>query len=72
MANSNKRNEYLQSLNQMRSNYQSTGNVLVNPSDNSTNVGTDISSFAYMNTPVQVPKESTKVDEKSFYSKINC
>lgn len=70
MANSNSRNEYLQSLNRMRSNYQSSGNVLVNPSDNSTNVGTDISSFAYMNTPVQVPKQATKVSDESFYSKL--
>ena len=70
MANSNSRNEYLQSLNRMRSNYQSSGNVLVNPSDNSTNVGTDISSFAYMNTPVQVPKQTTKVSDESFYSKL--
>ena len=70
MANSNSKNEYLQSLNRMRSNYQSSGNVLVNPSDNSTNVGTDISSFAYMNTPVQVPKQATKVSDESFYSKL--
>ena len=73
MASKNTTNEYLQTLNRMRSNYQSTGNVLVNPSDDSTKVGNDISTFAYMNTPL--PQINTKMpkpskDDVSAYDKV--
>lgn len=48
---SQSRNEYLQSLNRMRSNWQNQGNPLVNTVDDSTSVGNELSSFAYMQTP---------------------
>lgn len=44
------RSDYLKSLNRMRSNYQSAGNPLINPADDSTSPGEEISSYAYMET----------------------
>lgn len=46
------RNEYLKALNRMRNNYQNAGNPLINTEDDSTNVGEELSSFAYMNTEI--------------------
>lgn len=52
------RNEYLKRLNQMRSNYQNNGNAMINTMDDSTAVGEELSSFAYMNTPTpSMPQE---------------
>lgn len=52
------RNEYLKMLNQMRSNYQNNGNAMINTMDDSTAVGEELSSFAYMNTPTpSMPQE---------------
>lgn len=53
-----KRSDYLKSLNQMRNNYQNYGNVFVNPSDDTTNVGNEISSYAYMNTSIPAPESA--------------
>ena len=55
----NSRIEYLQALNKMRNNYQSQGNVSVNSEDDSTNVGNELSSFAYMNTAIPSPEQSS-------------
>lgn len=65
MANSRK--EYLQSLNRMRNNYQNQGNVLINTEDDNGNVGNELSSFAYMNTPIE---NATGIKETSTTDKI--
>lgn len=58
-----KRNDYLKVLNNMRSNYQNNGNALINTMDDSTAVGEELSSFAYMNTPTpSMAEERTNVD----------
>lgn len=53
------RNEYLQSLNRMRANYQSQGNPLINTEDDNGNVGNELSSFAYMNTEQPAPEQAS-------------
>ena len=54
------RNEYLQSLNRMRANYQSQGNPLINTEDDNGNVGNELSSFAYMNTEQPAPEQTSE------------
>lgn len=53
-----KRSEYLKSLNKMRAGYQNAGNPMINPDDDSTNPGNELSSFAYMNTDIPSPESS--------------
>ena len=50
------RNEYLQSLNRMRANYQNQGNPLINREDDNGNVGNELSAFAYMETDQPAPE----------------
>ena len=59
------RNEYLQSLNRMRSNYQSQGNPLINTEDDNGNVGNELSSFAYVNTEPQssAPEQASQASK---------
>ena len=60
------RNEYLQSLNRMRANYQNQGNPLINREDDNGNVGTELSAFAYMDTQKQLAEQvSNPADTKS-------
>lgn len=58
----NRRSDYLKALNQMRANYQNQGNPLINPTDDTTSVGNEISSFAYMNTQLPNATEEIKAD----------
>ena len=53
-----KRSEYLKSLNKMRAGYQNAGNPMINPVDDSTNPGNELSSFAYMSTDIPSPEPS--------------
>lgn len=63
-----KRWNHLATLNQMRSNYQKAGNPLVNPSDDTTNVGNELSAFAYMDTPIPQPTKYQTNSEDSVYN----
>ena len=56
------RNEYLQSLNRMRANYQNQGNPLINREDDNGSVGNELSAFAYMNTTPasSAPEQASK------------
>ena len=54
------RNEYLQSLNRMRANYQNQGNPLINREDDNGNVGNELSAFAYMDTNMSSPAQASK------------
>lgn len=56
--------EYLQSLNRMRNSYQTTGgNSGINTQDDSTNVGNELSSFAYMDTKIPAPNQASNSTE---------
>lgn len=58
------RNTYLQQLYNQRNNYSnSTGSI--NPSDDSTNVGVELSSFASMNTPLETSVDTDNITETS-------
>ena len=67
------RNEYLQSLNRMRSNYQSQGNPLINTEDDNGNVGNELSSFAYMNTEPQssAPEQASKAERNGWQRTVD-
>lgn len=67
------RNEYLQSLNRMRANYQSQGNPLVNREDDNGDVGNELSSFAYMQTePVSTATEqASKVNRNDWQRTVD-
>ena len=53
--------EYLQSLNRMRNSYQTSGgNSGINTNDDSTNVGNELSSFAYMGTNIPAPEQASE------------
>lgn len=55
------RNEYLKTLNKMRDNYQNNGNAMINTLDDSTSVGEELSSFAYMDTKIpSIPSSSNE------------
>lgn len=57
------RKEYIESLNRMRNSYQNQGYVSINPQNDDGNVGNELSSFAYMNTPpAQVPEQAGDID----------
>jgi hypothetical protein len=60
------RNEYLKMLNQMRSNYQNNGNAMINTMDDSTAVGEELSSFAYMNTPTPAMPQEPSFDADAY------
>lgn len=57
------RSEYLKQLNIMRNNYQSNGNAMINTMDDSTAVGEELSSFAYMNTPTPSMIQENKLNQ---------
>lgn len=61
-----KRNDYLRVLNKMRSNYQNNGNAMINTMDDSTNVGEELSSFAYMNMPTPSIPENQNSDIEDY------
>ena len=50
-------NEYLKSLERMRRNWSLGGNQAVNPSDDTTAIGGDLSAYAYMRTRVPQPEQ---------------
>ena len=67
------RNEYLKTLNKMRDNYQNNGNAMINTLDDSTSVGEELSSFAYMDTKIpSIPSSSNEnlasIKEESDFS----
>lgn len=58
------RNSYLKQLYNQRDNYSnSTGSI--NPSDDSSNLGVELTSFASLNTPLESPINADKVTETS-------
>lgn len=67
------RNSYLKQLYNQRDNYSnSTG--AINPSDDSSNLGVELTSFASLNTPLESPINADKVtetsNERSNYQKV--
>lgn len=67
------RNEYLQSLNRMRANYQNQGNPLVNREDDNGNVGNELSAFAYMETsqPTTATEQASKKERNGWQRTID-
>lgn len=67
------RNEYLQSLNRMRANYQNQGNPLINREDDNGNVGNELSAFAYMETnpASSAPEQASKSDRNGWQRTVD-
>lgn len=61
------RNEYLQSLNRMRANYQNQGNPLINRENDDGNVGEELSSFAYMKTDIPAPEQASTGKDDGYH-----
>ena len=60
------RKEYIESLNRMRNSYQNQGYISINPSNDDGAVGNELSSFAYMQTPIpQVQTQNTQQAEST-------